>query len=72
MFFFNFNNVNGRFFESKFHEIKKEAIKKYGLGANICSTDREVLDMCCMIEGTEEIFLESALSVLVPGITERK
>lgn len=30
------------------------------------------MGMCGRIEGTEEIFLESALSVLVPGITERK
>ena len=30
------------------------------------------MDMCCRIEGTEKIFLESALSVLIPGITERK
>lgn len=30
------------------------------------------MDMCGRIEGTEEIFLESALSMLVPGITERK
>lgn len=30
------------------------------------------MNMCGRIEGTEEIFLESALSVLVPGITERK
>ena len=65
LFFFNLNNVNGRIFESKFHEIKKEAIEKYGLGANMCSTAREVLDMCGRIEGTEEIFLKSALSVLV-------
>lgn len=26
---------------------------------------RMKMDMCCRIEGTEEIFLESALSVLV-------
>ena len=65
LFFFNLNNVNGKIFESKFHEIKKEAIEKYGLSADICSNAREVLDMCCRIEGTEEIFLESALSVLV-------
>ena len=30
------------------------------------------MDMCGRIERTEEIFLESALSVLVPRITERK
>lgn len=72
LFFFNLNNVNGRIFKSKFHEIKKEAIEKYGLGANICRTAREVLGMCCRVAGTEEIFLESALSVLVPRITERK
>lgn len=65
LFFFNFDNVNGRIFESNSHKIKKEAIEKYGLGADICRTAREVLDMCCRIECTEEIFLESALSVLV-------
>lgn len=65
LFFFNFNNVNGKIFESNFHKIKKEAVEKYGLGADICSNAREVLDMCCRIEGTKEIFLENALSVLV-------
>lgn len=54
-----------RFLNQIFIRSKKEAIEKYGLGADICRTAREVLDMCCRIEGTEEIFLESALSVLV-------
>lgn len=71
LFFFNFYKVNNRVFESKFYEIKREAIEKYGPDINVCKTSKEVLDVCCIIESTEEIFLESALSVLVQRIIGR-
>ena len=72
LFYFNFYDLDSSIFESKFYEIRREALENYGPDIMACKSSKEVLDVCCMIESTEEVFLKSALEVLLPSITRYK